>query len=183
MLVAVATKTLALNKGEKHVHFFMLDIQISKRVRAKISHSQKYKQRFNAIKLVFLKNMHLRKTSFTKAWPRCEVIFAGFWQFSASEEGILHINAWPLCDFSFSVHQYDKLILICDTLPSRLYIFAHLMQILCILYYCVFQNMLWLLWKIILHKFLGNNIIITSCQCSLCHRHRSITWQSSCKCG
>lgn len=35
MLVAVVTKTLALNKGEKHVHFFMLDIQISKRVRAK----------------------------------------------------------------------------------------------------------------------------------------------------
>lgn len=34
MLVAVVTKTLALNKGEKHVHFFMLDIQISKRVRA-----------------------------------------------------------------------------------------------------------------------------------------------------
>lgn len=33
MLVAVVTKTLALNKGEKHVHFFMLDIQISKRVR------------------------------------------------------------------------------------------------------------------------------------------------------
>uniref|UniRef100_A0A8C2Z9U0 Potassium calcium-activated channel subfamily N member 4 n=1 Tax=Cyclopterus lumpus TaxID=8103 RepID=A0A8C2Z9U0_CYCLU len=39
MLVAVVTKTLALNKGEKHVHFFMLDIQISKRVRAK---SKKY---------------------------------------------------------------------------------------------------------------------------------------------
>lgn len=34
MLVAVVTKTLELNKGEKHVHFFMLDIQISKRVRA-----------------------------------------------------------------------------------------------------------------------------------------------------
>ena len=34
MLVAVVTKKLALNKGEKHVHFFMLDIQISKRVRA-----------------------------------------------------------------------------------------------------------------------------------------------------
>uniref|UniRef100_A0A8C9Z887 Potassium calcium-activated channel subfamily N member 4 n=1 Tax=Sander lucioperca TaxID=283035 RepID=A0A8C9Z887_SANLU len=33
MLVAVVTKMLALNKGEKHVHFFMLDIQISKRVR------------------------------------------------------------------------------------------------------------------------------------------------------
>ncbi|KAM9352836.1 intermediate conductance calcium-activated potassium channel protein 4 [Symphorus nematophorus] len=33
MLVAVVTKTLALNKGEKHVHFFMLDIQISKRIR------------------------------------------------------------------------------------------------------------------------------------------------------
>lgn len=33
MLVAVVTKTLALNKGEKHVHFFMLDIQISKTVR------------------------------------------------------------------------------------------------------------------------------------------------------
>ncbi|TKS81897.1 Small conductance calcium-activated potassium channel protein 3 [Collichthys lucidus] len=32
MLVAVVTKTLALNKGEKHVHFFMLDIQISKRM-------------------------------------------------------------------------------------------------------------------------------------------------------
>ncbi|XP_054478272.1 small conductance calcium-activated potassium channel protein 1 isoform X2 [Anoplopoma fimbria] len=31
MLVAVVTKMLALNKGEKHVHFFMLDIQISKR--------------------------------------------------------------------------------------------------------------------------------------------------------
>ncbi|XP_061531047.1 small conductance calcium-activated potassium channel protein 2 isoform X4 [Phycodurus eques] len=30
MLVAVVTKKLALNKGEKHVHFFMLDIQISK---------------------------------------------------------------------------------------------------------------------------------------------------------
>lgn len=35
MLVAVVTKTLALNKAEKHVHFFMLDIQISKRVRTK----------------------------------------------------------------------------------------------------------------------------------------------------
>ncbi|XP_071398816.1 intermediate conductance calcium-activated potassium channel protein 4 isoform X2 [Centroberyx affinis] len=33
MLVAVMTKKLALNKGEKHVHFFMLDIQISKRIR------------------------------------------------------------------------------------------------------------------------------------------------------
>ncbi|XP_068614536.1 intermediate conductance calcium-activated potassium channel protein 4 [Brachionichthys hirsutus] len=33
LLVAVVTKTLALNKGEKHVHFFMLDIQISKRIR------------------------------------------------------------------------------------------------------------------------------------------------------
>ncbi|KAM4601228.1 intermediate conductance calcium-activated potassium channel protein 4 [Polymixia lowei] len=33
MLVAVVTKKLALNKGEKHVHFFMLDIQISKRIR------------------------------------------------------------------------------------------------------------------------------------------------------
>ncbi|XP_042346464.1 intermediate conductance calcium-activated potassium channel protein 4 [Plectropomus leopardus] len=33
MLVAVVSKTLALNKGEKHVHFFMLDIQISKRIR------------------------------------------------------------------------------------------------------------------------------------------------------
>uniref|UniRef100_A0A671LX79 Potassium intermediate/small conductance calcium-activated channel, subfamily N, member 4 n=1 Tax=Sinocyclocheilus anshuiensis TaxID=1608454 RepID=A0A671LX79_9TELE len=33
MLVAVMTKKLALNKGEKHVHFFMMDIQISKRVR------------------------------------------------------------------------------------------------------------------------------------------------------
>ncbi|XP_041649290.1 intermediate conductance calcium-activated potassium channel protein 4 isoform X1 [Cheilinus undulatus] len=33
MLVAVVNKTLALNKGEKHVHFFMLDIQISKRIR------------------------------------------------------------------------------------------------------------------------------------------------------
>ncbi|XP_034084267.1 intermediate conductance calcium-activated potassium channel protein 4 isoform X1 [Gymnodraco acuticeps] len=33
MLVAVVTKTLALNKGEKHVHFFMLDFQISKRIR------------------------------------------------------------------------------------------------------------------------------------------------------
>jgi len=32
MLVAVMTKKLALNKGEKHVHFFMMDIQISKRV-------------------------------------------------------------------------------------------------------------------------------------------------------
>uniref|UniRef100_A0A673AV04 Potassium intermediate/small conductance calcium-activated channel, subfamily N, member 4 n=1 Tax=Sphaeramia orbicularis TaxID=375764 RepID=A0A673AV04_9TELE len=34
MLVAVVTKKLDLNKGEKHVHFFMLDIQISKRVSA-----------------------------------------------------------------------------------------------------------------------------------------------------
>ncbi|XP_070767974.1 intermediate conductance calcium-activated potassium channel protein 4 [Enoplosus armatus] len=33
MLVAVVTKMLALNKGEKHVHFFMLDIQIAKRIR------------------------------------------------------------------------------------------------------------------------------------------------------
>uniref|UniRef100_A0A671LVW5 Potassium intermediate/small conductance calcium-activated channel, subfamily N, member 4 n=1 Tax=Sinocyclocheilus anshuiensis TaxID=1608454 RepID=A0A671LVW5_9TELE len=33
MLVAVMTKKLALNKGEKHVHFFMMDIQISKRTR------------------------------------------------------------------------------------------------------------------------------------------------------
>ncbi|KAK0133786.1 Small conductance calcium-activated potassium channel protein 3 [Merluccius polli] len=33
MLVAVVSKKLALNKGEKHVHFFMLDIQISKRIR------------------------------------------------------------------------------------------------------------------------------------------------------
>ncbi|XP_051573824.1 intermediate conductance calcium-activated potassium channel protein 4-like isoform X2 [Myxocyprinus asiaticus] len=33
MLVAVMTKKLALNKGEKHVHFFMMDIQISKRIR------------------------------------------------------------------------------------------------------------------------------------------------------
>ncbi|XP_072317344.1 intermediate conductance calcium-activated potassium channel protein 4 [Eucyclogobius newberryi] len=33
MLVAVVTKKLALNKGEKHVHIFMLDIQISKRIR------------------------------------------------------------------------------------------------------------------------------------------------------
>ncbi|XP_056142890.1 intermediate conductance calcium-activated potassium channel protein 4 [Lampris incognitus] len=33
MLVAVVTKKLALNKGEKHVHFFMMDIQISKRIR------------------------------------------------------------------------------------------------------------------------------------------------------
>ncbi|XP_049902811.1 intermediate conductance calcium-activated potassium channel protein 4 isoform X2 [Epinephelus moara] len=33
MLVAVVSKMLALNKGEKHVHFFMLDIQISKRIR------------------------------------------------------------------------------------------------------------------------------------------------------
>ncbi|XP_037641708.1 intermediate conductance calcium-activated potassium channel protein 4 [Sebastes umbrosus] len=33
MLVAVVTKMLALNKGEKHVHFFMLDIQITKRIR------------------------------------------------------------------------------------------------------------------------------------------------------
>ncbi|KAM8869056.1 small conductance calcium-activated potassium channel protein 2 isoform 3-T3 [Spinachia spinachia] len=29
MLVAVVTKTLTLNKGEKHLHFFMLDTQIS----------------------------------------------------------------------------------------------------------------------------------------------------------
>uniref|UniRef100_A0A3Q0RPP5 Potassium calcium-activated channel subfamily N member 4 n=1 Tax=Amphilophus citrinellus TaxID=61819 RepID=A0A3Q0RPP5_AMPCI len=34
MLVAIVTEKLALNKGEKHVHFFMMDIQISKRVRA-----------------------------------------------------------------------------------------------------------------------------------------------------
>uniref|UniRef100_A0A3B5AHB6 Potassium calcium-activated channel subfamily N member 4 n=1 Tax=Stegastes partitus TaxID=144197 RepID=A0A3B5AHB6_9TELE len=34
MLVAIVTEKLALNKGEKHVHFFMLNIQISKRVRA-----------------------------------------------------------------------------------------------------------------------------------------------------
>ncbi|XP_055359398.1 intermediate conductance calcium-activated potassium channel protein 4 isoform X2 [Betta splendens] len=33
MLVAVVTEKLALNKGEKHVHLFMLDIQISKRIR------------------------------------------------------------------------------------------------------------------------------------------------------
>ncbi|KAJ8388914.1 hypothetical protein AAFF_G00126700 [Aldrovandia affinis] len=33
MLVAVVTKRLALNKGEKHVHYFMMDIQISKRIR------------------------------------------------------------------------------------------------------------------------------------------------------
>ncbi|XP_058503025.1 intermediate conductance calcium-activated potassium channel protein 4 isoform X1 [Solea solea] len=33
MLVAVVTKKLVLNKGEKHVHFFMMDIQISKRIR------------------------------------------------------------------------------------------------------------------------------------------------------
>uniref|UniRef100_A0A3Q2D4E6 Potassium intermediate/small conductance calcium-activated channel, subfamily N, member 4 n=1 Tax=Cyprinodon variegatus TaxID=28743 RepID=A0A3Q2D4E6_CYPVA len=33
MLVAIVTEKLALNKGEKHVHFFMMDIQISKRVR------------------------------------------------------------------------------------------------------------------------------------------------------
>ncbi|XP_062847707.1 intermediate conductance calcium-activated potassium channel protein 4 [Trichomycterus rosablanca] len=33
MLVAVVTKKLALNKGEKHVHFFMMDIQISKEIR------------------------------------------------------------------------------------------------------------------------------------------------------
>lgn len=32
MLVAIVTEKLALNKGEKHVHFFMMDIQISKRV-------------------------------------------------------------------------------------------------------------------------------------------------------
>ncbi|XP_008283257.1 intermediate conductance calcium-activated potassium channel protein 4 isoform X2 [Stegastes partitus] len=33
MLVAIVTEKLALNKGEKHVHFFMLNIQISKRIR------------------------------------------------------------------------------------------------------------------------------------------------------
>ncbi|XP_026863112.2 intermediate conductance calcium-activated potassium channel protein 4 isoform X1 [Electrophorus electricus] len=33
MLVAVVTKKLALNKGEKHVHFFMMDIQLSKELR------------------------------------------------------------------------------------------------------------------------------------------------------
>ncbi|KAL4657686.1 intermediate conductance calcium-activated potassium channel protein 4 [Arapaima gigas] len=33
LLVAVMTKKLALNKGEKHVHYFMMDIQISKRIR------------------------------------------------------------------------------------------------------------------------------------------------------
>ncbi|XP_035279366.1 intermediate conductance calcium-activated potassium channel protein 4 isoform X1 [Anguilla anguilla] len=33
MLVAVVAKWLALNKGEKHVHYFMMDIQISKRLR------------------------------------------------------------------------------------------------------------------------------------------------------
>uniref|UniRef100_A0A3P9H4V6 Intermediate conductance calcium-activated potassium channel protein 4 n=1 Tax=Oryzias latipes TaxID=8090 RepID=A0A3P9H4V6_ORYLA len=33
MLVATVTEKLALNKGEKHVHFFMMDIQISKRIR------------------------------------------------------------------------------------------------------------------------------------------------------
>ncbi|XP_026149246.1 intermediate conductance calcium-activated potassium channel protein 4 isoform X2 [Mastacembelus armatus] len=33
LLVAVVTEKLALNKGEKHVHFFMLDTQISKRIR------------------------------------------------------------------------------------------------------------------------------------------------------
>ncbi|KAJ8005296.1 hypothetical protein DPEC_G00145160 [Dallia pectoralis] len=33
MLVAVMAKKLSLNKGEKHVHFFMMDIQISKRIR------------------------------------------------------------------------------------------------------------------------------------------------------
>ncbi|XP_070407779.1 intermediate conductance calcium-activated potassium channel protein 4 isoform X2 [Nothobranchius furzeri] len=33
MLVAIVTEKLALNKGEKHVHYFMLDIQISKRIR------------------------------------------------------------------------------------------------------------------------------------------------------
>lgn len=38
MLVAVVTKKLALNKGEKHVHFFMLDIQITKEVR-KVFHN------------------------------------------------------------------------------------------------------------------------------------------------
>ncbi|MED6238441.1 hypothetical protein ATANTOWER_021337, partial [Ataeniobius toweri] len=31
MLVAIVTEKLALNKGEKHVHFFMMDSQISKR--------------------------------------------------------------------------------------------------------------------------------------------------------
>ncbi|XP_062394888.1 intermediate conductance calcium-activated potassium channel protein 4 [Sardina pilchardus] len=33
MMVAVMTRKLALNKGEKHVHYFMTDIQITKRVR------------------------------------------------------------------------------------------------------------------------------------------------------
>ncbi|KAL2084321.1 hypothetical protein ACEWY4_019839 [Coilia grayii] len=33
MMVAVMTRKLALNKGEKHVHFFMTDFQITKRVR------------------------------------------------------------------------------------------------------------------------------------------------------
>ncbi|MEQ2262180.1 hypothetical protein XENORESO_000351 [Xenotaenia resolanae] len=33
MLVAIVTEKLALNKGEKHVHFFMMDSQISKRIR------------------------------------------------------------------------------------------------------------------------------------------------------
>lgn len=42
MLVAVVTKTLALNKGEKHVHFFMLDIQISKRVRKQPFRQQRF---------------------------------------------------------------------------------------------------------------------------------------------
>uniref|UniRef100_A0A671QC87 Potassium intermediate/small conductance calcium-activated channel, subfamily N, member 4 n=1 Tax=Sinocyclocheilus anshuiensis TaxID=1608454 RepID=A0A671QC87_9TELE len=41
MLVAVMTKKLALNKGEKHVHFFMMDIQISKRV-SKTDHQIKH---------------------------------------------------------------------------------------------------------------------------------------------
>uniref|UniRef100_A0A672QTW3 Potassium calcium-activated channel subfamily N member 4 n=1 Tax=Sinocyclocheilus grahami TaxID=75366 RepID=A0A672QTW3_SINGR len=41
MLVAVMTKKLALNKGEKHVHFFMMDIQISKRV-SKTDHHIKH---------------------------------------------------------------------------------------------------------------------------------------------
>uniref|UniRef100_A0A665T9P3 Potassium intermediate/small conductance calcium-activated channel, subfamily N, member 4 n=1 Tax=Echeneis naucrates TaxID=173247 RepID=A0A665T9P3_ECHNA len=48
MLVAVVTKKLALNKGEKHVHFFMLDIQISKRVRA----MQYFSQQSCIVKLV-----------------------------------------------------------------------------------------------------------------------------------
>lgn len=46
MLVAVVTKTLALNKGEKHVHFFMLDIQISKRVRKTLKWSFHQGERF-----------------------------------------------------------------------------------------------------------------------------------------